>query len=118
MKRVIAGLALGAILGAGGAMAGVRALIVPPGSRVTLQTGRQTSLLTLGALDLSCTYGNLTGAFGVEPAGSPMLFCSRKSVPGSLKPTAPQSRLILVSRFRYYVTDNHGTVVYQVNRAP
>jgi hypothetical protein len=47
-----------------------------------------------------------------------MLFCSRKSVPGSLKPTAPQSRLIMVSRFRYYVTDNHGTVVYQVNRAP
>jgi hypothetical protein len=118
MKRVVVGLALGAILGAGGAMAGVRAFIVPPGSRVTLQSGRQATLLTLGALDLSCSYANITGAFGVEPSGSPMLFCSRKSVPGSLKPTAPQSRLIMVSRFRYYATDNHGTVVYQVNRAP
>jgi hypothetical protein len=119
MRQLLAGLALGTVLGSGGAIAGVRDLVAGPGSRVTVQPGRQYSTaLTFPGLDLSCTYSITRGAFELEPARSALLFCSRKSVPGSLDPKQPQSRLVIVSRFRYYVTDNYGRVAYKALRAP
>jgi hypothetical protein len=119
MRRLLVGLVLGTIIGSSGAIAAVQDLIVRPGTRATVQVGRaHATALAFPGLDLSCGYAITRGSFGAEPARAPLLYCSRKSVPGSFDPQAVQSRTIFVTRFRYYVTDNRGNVVYQVNRAP
>jgi hypothetical protein len=119
MRRLLAGLVLGTVLGSSGAIAAVQDLVVGPGTRAIVQPGRKYSTaLAFPGLDLSCNYSLTLRSFGVEPTRSPLLYCSRRSVPGSVDPQAIQSRAVIVSDFRYYVTDNHGSVVYQVNRSP
>src|SRR5262249_47493413 len=105
--------------GGGIAVAGERFLVVPSESHAVVQVGkRYQTVLSFRAIDLECGYVTTLAPFGLEPKGSPMLFCSRASTPGSSDPNAIQSRSVFVSRFRYYVTDNHGNVVYKVTRTP
>jgi hypothetical protein len=119
MRKLLAGLVLGAALGSGAAFAAVHDLIARPGSRVTVQANRTYgTVVTFPGIDLTCTYGITKAWLGLEPARSRVLFCSRKSAPGSFDPARPQSRMVMVSRFRYYVTDNHRNNVYAVQRAP
>jgi hypothetical protein len=118
MKRLLVGVLLGVLVGSGAAIAAVRAFVLPPGSAVTLRAGRQTSVVNLPAVDLSCSYGILRATIGLDAAGSAILICDRASGPHSLNPNAVQSRKIFVTKYRYQVTDNHGNLVYSVNRAP
>ena len=121
MKRLLAGVAIGvAITSSSVAIGGALDIRIPPGSRAVVQPGtKYSTLVRFPGLDLSCTYARAKAPIpGLEPAGGPLMFCSRSSVPGSNDPQQPQSRLIVVSRFRYFVTDNHGNVVYKVLRAP
>jgi hypothetical protein len=126
MVRLAAGIAIGVLLTCGLAEAGVTGkILAPAGSTVTVQPGAMHEYVTVvkfPGIDLSCTYERLQatpGPLSLEQKGSPMLSCDRASTPGSsTNPTATQSRTVLVTKFRYYVTDSHGSVVYRVVRAP
>jgi hypothetical protein len=115
----VVGRLIGLALGSTAAIAGVQDLVVRPGTRATVLLGRQYSTaVTFSGIDLGCTYPILLARIGLEPKGSPILFCSRKSVPGSNDPNALQSRTVIISKYRYSVTNNQGQVAYTVNRAP
>jgi hypothetical protein len=119
MEGLVVGLLVGVAIGSAGAIAGVRDLVVRPGTSATVLPGRQYSTaVTFAGIDLECSYSYLLAKIGLEPKGSPVLFCARKSVPGSNDPNAVQSRMVIVSKYRYTVTNNRGEWVYTVNRAP
>ena len=119
MKRLVVGLVLGLAIGSAAAMGGVRDLVVKPGGRAMILPGRQTATgVTFAGIDLRCTYSILLAQLGPEPKGSPVLFCSHKSVPGSVGPTALQERLVIISKYRYSITNNRGETVYTVRRTP
>jgi hypothetical protein len=112
MKRLLAGLASGLILGTGGAIAATEAIRIPPGASANVAVaprGSQTTLLRFGAIDFRCEYYR-TNAPPPETGIEPLLFCRRSS--------NPKSYGVVITPYRIYVNNSRGGLVFRTTRTP
>ena len=115
-RGLIAGIAIGVVLGGSVAFAGIRILVVPAGSKVIVRAGRGSNStgLTFSALDLGCVYTRVaaTGTSRYDLPAGPVLLCNRASVRNGT------ARVVAVTPYSYMVSSEQGQFTYRADRVP